>query len=56
MAEKITKMERHQAYESILEYCDKIQNPFDLGRVAGTAGTLAMMAETAKLEQKERGA
>lgn len=56
MAEKITKMERHQAYESILEYCDKIQNPFDLGRVAGTAGTLAMMAEASEIQKKERGA
>jgi hypothetical protein len=56
MAEKMTKMERHMAYENILEYCDKIQNAYDLGRVAGTAGTLAMMAEAAKLEQKERGA
>lgn len=52
----MSKMERHRAYDSILEYCDKIQNPFDLGRVAGTAGTLAMIAEAAKLEQKERGA
>mgnify|MGYP006907958478 CR=1 FL=1 len=56
MAEKITKMERHAAYETILEYCDKIQNPIDLGRVLGSAGTLAMMAEAEKLEQKERGA
>lgn len=53
---KMSKMDRHRAYDSILEYCDKIQNPFDLGRVAGTAGTLAMMAEASELQKKERGA
>jgi hypothetical protein len=55
MAEKMTKMERHQAYDDILEYCDKIQSLYDLGRVSGTAGTLAMMAEAAEIQKKERG-
>lgn len=56
MAEKMTKMERHAAYEDILEYCDKIQSLYDLGKVSGTAGTLAMMAEAAEIQKKERGA
>lgn len=56
MAEKMTKMERHQAYDDILEYCDKIQSLYDLERVSGTAGTLAMMAEAAEIQKKERGA